>query len=309
MAACVVSSSLATQRLPQDYKSTAPMFTHKRCEGPSAVVFLTALFCSLCSILVYPRLRDNSSMASAAHVLEPLQWTLGVGTLLFLALTNGVDPGTVTADMAPSGLDDDAEAAAETVTGVIVSLDGQRKRGFRRTIHNIEYRWCDTCTLWRPPRASHCTDCKRCFLRFDHHCPWVGTCVAQRNHRFFAGFLFCAGTAGASCTAALILQCINAGVSATFVGVPSAGFIGLALLICCSGWCFGSLGLFGLATCCGLACDVTTKDIKGFGAQPAGPGTRAAAGRVFPLSPAQVPSKLRAGCTEVCCQPCEVRRH
>jgi hypothetical protein len=31
-------------------------------------------------------------------------------------------------------------------------------------------RYCSTCNIWRPPRASHCTTCGFCFQRFDHHC-------------------------------------------------------------------------------------------------------------------------------------------
>ena len=29
--------------------------------------------------------------------------------------------------------------------------------------------------------------------RFDHHCPVLGTCIAARNMRWFAGFLLYAG--------------------------------------------------------------------------------------------------------------------
>merc|ERR1712050_235463 len=51
------------------------------------------------------------------------------------------------------------------------------------------FRWCWSCKLWRPPKVSHCPECKRCFWRFDHHCFLVGNCVAVRNHSFFALFL------------------------------------------------------------------------------------------------------------------------
>lgn len=47
---------------------------------------------------------------------------------------------------------------------------------------------CRTCHVYKPPRSFHCSDCQACIEVHDHHCPWVGTCVGKRNHKFFLSF-------------------------------------------------------------------------------------------------------------------------
>ena len=48
---------------------------------------------------------------------------------------------------------------------------------------------CKNCIIPKPARTHHCSVCRRCVLKMDHHCPWLNNCVGHYNHRYF--FLFC----------------------------------------------------------------------------------------------------------------------
>ncbi|CAO3613453.1 unnamed protein product [Cunninghamella blakesleeana] len=55
-----------------------------------------------------------------------------------------------------------------------------------------QLKYCDTCGIYRPPRASHCRQCNNCVEYEDHHCIWLNNCIGRRNYRSFFTFIITA---------------------------------------------------------------------------------------------------------------------
>ncbi|OLN85100.1 Palmitoyltransferase SWF1 [Colletotrichum chlorophyti] len=44
---------------------------------------------------------------------------------------------------------------------------------------------CSTCNFLKPPRSKHCSICKRCVAKLDHHCIFINGCVGYKNQHYF----------------------------------------------------------------------------------------------------------------------------
>ncbi len=75
---------------------------------------------------------------------------------------------------------------------------------------------CKKCNISRPLRAHHCSQCRKCILNYDHHCPFVANCVGLYNRRNFVLLLFFAAITSLYAvyvTRECYLTCRNAAVS------------------------------------------------------------------------------------------------
>lgn len=54
----------------------------------------------------------------------------------------------------------------------------------------ISLRYCTQCLIDMPLRARHCRMCQKCVSTYDHHCPWLGNCIGERNRKHFYLYLW-----------------------------------------------------------------------------------------------------------------------
>ncbi|RKP05546.1 DHHC palmitoyltransferase-domain-containing protein [Thamnocephalis sphaerospora] len=142
----------------------------------------------LFSISVCPYLWSHVS--PAAVVAFAYVALISLASMYYTSLT---DPGIIPRDLDPfpntssaaprddaaiiSAGDDPYAPPAPTAVPREVIVNGM-------TVH---LKYCETCRIYRPPRASHCRQCDNCIEDQDHHCVWLNNCVGRRNYRPLGG--------------------------------------------------------------------------------------------------------------------------
>ena len=101
---------------------------------------------------------------------------------LFLFITAGKDPATIPM----------REFLLRAYQGKLDTPPEEPRKKYLSVVNGrlTKIKYCNTCDLYRPPRAIHCGICNCCIERLDHHCPWLGTCIGKRNYKYFLCFVW-----------------------------------------------------------------------------------------------------------------------
>ncbi|KII86681.1 hypothetical protein PLICRDRAFT_113729 [Plicaturopsis crispa FD-325 SS-3] len=142
------------------------------------IILILAPHPSLLRVLVVHYLQTlNAPVTFMVHLL-------GTYALTFLAFCSMIvcvarDPGPVTMDKAH-----DEEDGEMGLTEALMAPGGDD--------YSAPGRWCHKCYAPKPERTHHCSQCGRCVLKMDHHCPWMGNkCIGHRTLPAFLHFLCC----------------------------------------------------------------------------------------------------------------------
>jgi hypothetical protein len=145
---------------------------------------------AVCTVLLPPWMSyigENGirSLSTAGHLNRVAFCTIAILAVIshFKAMTT--DPGAVPPDAKPVPDPED-----EPENEKMMSNNEEEKLVTNILPPQKVRRLCRRCKAFKPQRAHHCSVCRRCIIKMDHHCPWVNNCVGIGNHKYFLLFIF-----------------------------------------------------------------------------------------------------------------------
>ncbi|XP_076148348.1 palmitoyltransferase ZDHHC9 [Alosa pseudoharengus] len=183
--------------------------------------------------------------------------------MAMLLRTSFSDPGVL-----PRALPEEAafiEMEIEAANGNVPAGQRPPPRIRNVQINNqiVKLKYCYTCKIFRPPRASHCSICDNCVDRFDHHCPWVGNCVGKRNYRYFYLFTLSLSLLTIYIFAFDIVHVVLRSVDSGFVNTLKETPGTVLEVVVCFFTLWSVVGLTGFHTYLISLNQTTNEDIKG----------------------------------------------
>jgi lysylphosphatidylglycerol synthetase-like protein (DUF2156 family) len=141
-------------------------------------MFLVVAMCALFNVFTAPYFVQNSGVLAALVFV----WLAQATCLVALTLLLTTDPGIVPKSLYYRDQFDPVKGSFR---------DRPPPAAFENPIKTfpIRSKYCETCGTVRAPRVVHCSADDVDMERFDHHCPWIGCCVAKRNYKIFLVFL------------------------------------------------------------------------------------------------------------------------
>jgi hypothetical protein len=123
---------------------------------------------AVCFVLIPPWMSTTSEDGIRSLSIAGIGNRIGFSLLAALAVaahfkTMTTDPGTVPPDAQPlPETEEKIETEEEKQLQSLMIMPTQKGR-----------RLCRRCKAFKPQRAHHCSVCRRCVIKMDHHCPWV----------------------------------------------------------------------------------------------------------------------------------------
>ena len=142
------------------------------------VIFLIFIFGQSLHIswFLYPLYQSNTEKSNTAfHILTTIWVLFSILWIWSYISTCWMDAGSIENELYKRGY---------------IDSNGQLNENLTFSTEIAEYPVCDRCHLPKPSRTHHCSQCGKCYYRFDHHCEVIGNCIAYRNMKSFMLLLF-----------------------------------------------------------------------------------------------------------------------